>query len=84
MQAVVQQLVARPLRHAVQFVLQRPWLKKRMRDMVTRMPGVHAMAMRVMFQMPARPRVNTDQQNLSPNARRTYRALKQAIRTRRH
>lgn len=81
MQAVIQRLVARPLRYAVKFVLQRPRLKKRMRDMVTRMPGIHAMVMRVMFQAPARPRITTGQQHLSPNARRTYRALKQAIRT---
>lgn len=81
MQPVIQQLVARPLRYAFKFVLQRPRLKKRMRDMVTRMPGVHAMVMRVMFQVPGRPRISIEQKNLSPNARRAYRALKQAIRT---
>jgi hypothetical protein len=81
MQAAVQQLVARPLRYAAKFVLQRPWLKKRMRDMVIRMPGIHAMVMRVMFQAPARPRITAEQKHLSSNGRRVYRALKQAIRT---
>jgi hypothetical protein len=85
MKAVAKQLVAGPLRYAVRQVLQRPWLKKRVREMITRMPRVHSLLMRVMFQAPAmsKPRIGIDQNNLSPNARRIQRALKQAVRTHR-
>lgn len=85
MNVALKQIVARPLRYAVRQVLQRPWLKTRLRDMVTRMPWLHSRLMRVMFQAPApaQPRISTDQKNLSPNARRAHRALKQAIRTQR-
>lgn len=82
MNAVFKRLVAGPLRYAVRLVLQRPWLKKRLRDMVTRMPRLHSLVMRVMFQAPAmaQPRISAGQKNLSPDGRRAYRALKQAIR----
>lgn len=85
MKAVIKQFAAQTLRRGARLVLQRPWLKKRVRDMITRMPGLHAWAMRVMFQspVPARPRINIEQTGLSPNARRVHSALKQAIRTRR-
>ena len=85
MKTVIKQLVAGPLRYAVRYTLQRPWLKKRMREMVTRMPRLHGLVMRVMFQAPAQApsRLSGDQKNLSPQGRRVHRALKQAIRTRR-
>lgn len=85
MQPVVQQLIARPLRYVAKFVLQRPRLKKCMRDMVMRMPGVHVTIMRMMFQAPvsARSKISIEQENLSSNARRNYRALTQAIRNQR-
>lgn len=85
MKAVLKQLGARPLRYVVRQVLQRPWLKTRLRDMITRIPGLHSLLMRIMFQAPAiaQPRISIDQKNLSPNARRAHRALKQAIRTQR-
>jgi hypothetical protein len=85
MNAVFKRIVAGPLRYAVRLVLQRPWLKKRVRDMVTRMPLLHSLLMRVMFQAPAmaQPRISVDQKNLSSNGRRAHRALKQAIRSRR-
>lgn len=83
MKAAVKQLVAGPLRYVVRQVQQRPWLKKRVRDLITRMPRMHSLVMRLMFQVPAmaQPRIGVDQRNLSPNARRVRRALKQAIRT---
>jgi len=85
MKAVINRLIAGPLRYAVRFVLQRPWLKKRVRDMVTRMPRLHATVMRVMFQVPAaQSRISGDEKNLSPNGRQAYRVLKHAIRVRRH
>lgn len=84
MSTVVKQLVAGPLRYAVRYVLQRPGLKKRMRDMVTRMPRLHGLVMRVMFEAPAQQsRLSGDQKDLSPDARRAHRALKQALRSRR-
>lgn len=85
MKAAVKRLVAGPLRYAVRLVLQRPWLKKRVRDMVMRMPRMHKLVMRLMFQAPVVPqnRMAVDQKHLSPQARRVRRALKQAIRTHR-
>lgn len=85
MKAIIKQLVVGPLRYAVRQVLQRPWLKKRVREMLTRMPRLHSILMRVMFQVPApaQRRLGADQKNLSPNAKRAHRALKQAIRTQR-
>jgi hypothetical protein len=82
MKAVLKNLVAGPLRYVVRLILQRPWLKKRVRDMVTRMPGVHSFVLRVMFQSPVmgKPKLSGDQKNLSPDAQRVHRALKQAIR----
>lgn len=78
-------LVAGPIRYAVKQILQRPWLKKRVRNMVTRMPGMHSFVLRVMFQAPAmgKSKISGDQKNLSPDALRAHRALKQAIRTHR-
>ena len=85
MKAIIKTRAAGPLRYAVRYDLQRPGLKKRMRDMVTRMPRLHSLVMRVMFEAPAlrQSRLGGDQKNLSPHARRTHRALKQAIRTHR-
>jgi hypothetical protein len=82
--SVIKQLVVGPLRYAIRQVLQRPWLKKRVREMLTRMPGLHAILLRVMFQTPAaaQPRRSAGREDLSPNAQRAHRALKQAIRTR--
>jgi len=84
MKTVIKQFVARSLRYAGRSVLQRPWLKKHARDMFIRMPRLHALMLRVMFQAPApvQQRVPTSMKNLSPNAQRMHRALKQAIRTR--
>lgn len=84
MKAVIKQLVIGPLRYAIRQVLQRPWLKKRVRETLTRMPRLHAMLLRVMFQTPtaAPPKRATGREDLSPNAQRAHRALKQAIRTR--
>lgn len=83
MKAVLRKVVAGPLRYAVRQILQRPWLKKRVRDMVTRMPRVHGFVLRVMFQAPpvGKSKLSGDQKNLSPQAQRTHRALKQALRT---
>lgn len=83
MKAVIKQLVIGPLRYAVRQVLQRPWLKKRVRELLTRMPRLHGLLLRVMFQTPApaQRRLSADQKNLSPNAQRAHRALKQALRT---
>jgi hypothetical protein len=83
MKSVLKQLVARPLRYAVRMVLQRPWLKKRIRDMVTRMPRLHGLVMGVMLQAPAvgQPKISGDARDLTPQARRTYRLLKQAVRS---
>ena len=85
MKAVIKKLAAGPLRYAMRYVLQRPRLKKRMRDVVTRMPRLHSLVMRAMFEAPVirQPRLSGDEKNLSPHARRTYRALRQAIRTQR-
>jgi hypothetical protein len=85
MKAIIGKLAVGPLRYAVRYVLQRPGLKKRMRDMVTRMPRLHGFVLRMMFEAPAlrQSRLSGDQKNLSPHARRTHRALKQAIRTQR-
>lgn len=84
MKTVIKQWVARSLRYAGRNVLQRPWLKKHARDMLIRMPRLHALMLRVMFQAPApvQQRIPTSMKNLSPDARRVHRALKQAIRTR--
>jgi hypothetical protein len=83
MKAAIKQAAVRPLRYAIRLVLQRPWLKKHVRDMIISMPRLHNLVLRVMFQAPApaKHRVGADQKNLSPNAHRAYRALKQAIRT---
>jgi hypothetical protein len=82
MKAIIKQVAVGPLRYAARHVLQRPWLKKRVRDMVTRMPHLHGLLMRVMLQAPAAQRgMGGDHKDLSPNARRAHRALKQAIRT---
>lgn len=80
----MKQLVVGPLRYAIRQVLQRPGLKKRVRELLTRMPGLHAFLLRVMFQSPAvaQPRRRAGRTDLSPNAQRAHRALKQAIRTR--
>lgn len=85
MKAFVKTLVARSLRHAGRTVLQRPWLKKHARDMLKRMPGLHGLMLRVMFQAPApaRQRDAVHMQHLTPDARRVHRALRQAIRTHR-
>jgi hypothetical protein len=85
MNAVMKRLVVRPLRYAVRLVLQRPWLKKRAREMVTRMPRLHGLVMGVMFQAPGsgQPRISGELKDLSPNGRHAHRLLKQAIRTRR-
>lgn len=85
MKAVVKKVAAVPLRFAARQILQRPWLKKRIRDLVTRMPGLHSLALRVMFQAPAMGtiRISGEQKNLSPQAQRVHRALKQAMRTHR-
>jgi hypothetical protein len=82
MKTVIKKLVATPLRYTVRYVLQRPGLKKRMREMVTRMPRLHGLVLRVMFEAPAMQpsRLSGDQKHLSPDARRVHRALKQAIR----
>lgn len=81
MKAVIKQVVAGPLRFGVRYVLQRPALKKRLRDMVTRMPRLHSLAMRVMFEAPVRAqsRISGDEKNLSPQGRRVHRALKRVI-----
>jgi hypothetical protein len=81
----MKRLIVGPLRYAVRLVLQRPWLKKRARDMVTRMPRLHGLLMGVMFQAPTagQPKISGELKDLSPHGRRTHRALKQAIRTRR-
>lgn len=85
MKTVIRNMLAGPLRYAVRQVLQRPGLKKQVRDLVTRMPGVHRIVMRVMFEAPvvAQSKISGDQKNLSPDALRTHRALKQAMRTHR-
>lgn len=85
MKMVITKLLAAPLRYAVRQVLQRPWLKQQVRDMVTRMPGVHSIVMRVMFDASAmgQSKISGDQKHLSPDALRTHRALKQALRTHR-
>lgn len=85
MKAVIKQAVAGPLRFGVRYVLQRPALKKRLRDMVTRMPRLHSLAMRLMFEAPVRAqaRLSGDEKNLSPQGRRMHRALKHAIRVQR-
>jgi hypothetical protein len=85
MSAAIKQLVAGPLRYAVRQILQRPGLKKQVRNLVTRMPGVHRLVLRVMFDAPAmgKSKLSGDQKNLSPQAQRTHRALKQAMRTHR-
>ena len=85
MKAAIKRLAAGPLRFAVRLVLQQPWLKRRVRDMVMRMPRLHNLVMRLMSQAPviAQSRMAVDQKHLSPNARRAQRALKQAIRTHR-
>jgi hypothetical protein len=80
---LIKKAAAGPLRYAVRQILQRPWLKKKIRDMVTRMPGMHSFALRVMFEAPpmGKSKITGDQKNLSPDALRAHRALKQAIRT---
>jgi hypothetical protein len=85
MKSIMKKVVAGPLRYTVRQVLQRPWLKKKVRDMVTRMPGVHSLVLRVMFDAPAmgKSRISGDQKDLSPQALRVHRALKQAVRTHR-
>jgi hypothetical protein len=85
MKTVIRKLAAGPLRYAVRQVLQRPWLKKKIRDMVTHMPGLHRLAMRLMFQAPAagQAKLSGDLKDLSPEALRIHRALKGAMRTRR-
>ena len=85
MKLAIKRLVAGIVRYAVRLALRRPWLKKRVRDLVTRMPRLHGLAMRVMFQTPAatQARIAPDQKNLSPHARRIHRALQQAIRNER-
>ena len=83
MKAAIKRLIAGPLRYAIRFVLQRPGLKTWARGMITRVPRLHGFLMRAMFQAPAttRPKLGVDQENLSPNARRAYRALRQSLRT---
>jgi len=85
MKAVIKSFAAHFVRSGARFVLQRPWVKKRVRDMVTRVPRLHNYAMRVMFEapVPAQYSLPIGQEDLSPNAQRMHRALKQAIRTRR-
>lgn len=85
MNAVIQRFVALPLRYAVRQVLQRPWLKKHMRQLLTRLPRLHGYLMRVMFHLPSRGKrpVHLELTDLSPHAQRIHRALKQAIRSRR-
>lgn len=83
MKTVMKKLVASTLRYAARQVLQRPWLKKRIREALTRLPGLHGMAIRVLSNAPlaTQSKLSGDEKNLSPNALRTYRALKHAMRT---
>lgn len=83
MKTAIKQAVARALRYAGRNVLQRPRLKKHARDMLVRMPRLHALMLRVMFQAPApaQRRGATHLKNLSPDAQRVHRALRQAVRT---
>jgi hypothetical protein len=80
---VVKQLVAGPVRYVARQILQRPWLKDRVRDMVMRFPRLHSLVMGVMLQPTATAKhsISGDEKDLSLNAHRAYRALKQAIRT---
>lgn len=83
MKTAIKQVVARSLRYAGRNILQRPWLKKHARELLMRMPRLHALMLRVMFQAPApaQRRGPTHLKNLSPDAQRAHRALRQAIRT---
>lgn len=85
MSAVIKKIVVGPLRFAARQILQRPGLKKRVRAMIMRMPRVYGLLMRVMFHTPAptRRKLVVGQDQLSPDAQRVQRALKQALRTRR-
>jgi len=85
MKTFVKRLVAGPLRYVVRLILQRPWLKTRARALITHMPRLHRLLLRIMFQTPVQVQKRTvvNHVDLSPNARRTQRALEQAIRTRR-
>jgi hypothetical protein len=86
MKAAIKQFIAKSLRYVARLVLGRPWLKRRVRDLVIRMPRLHAVIIRTMSQAPStvQYKVAVDQESLSPNAQRMHRALKQAIRTRRN
>lgn len=86
MKTMLTKILMRPARYLVRQVLQRPWLKKQLRDLLMTMPGLHRVLMRVMFQAPApvQRKVSMDLKNLSPQAQRVQRALKQAARSARH
>ena len=85
MSAIIKNIVVGPLRFAARQILQRPGLKKRVRAMIMRMPRVYGLLMRLMFHTPApaRRKLAIDQGQLSPDAQRVQRALKQALHTRR-
>lgn len=76
-------LINGPLRYLVRQVLGRPWLKQRLRQLLTRMPRTHGLLLRVLARAPGRTqgRVTPEQAALSPHARRIARALQQALRS---
>jgi hypothetical protein len=86
MKAAIKSLVAAPLRFAIKQVLQRPQLKKVARALLIRAPRLNALLMRLMFIAPAstRRRKALPRDGLSPQAQRVERALRQAIRSRKH